>query len=126
MRNNGRLAIVSVVIGCCVVASCSSGSAGGATTSTSTSTGVTTTTTQAATNAQTQSTGFFGGAHSAACGTDLQMMEVAVDAYLALMGGTEATEAELVQQGLLREESVLHDIGPGATVIPSPTGGCVS
>jgi hypothetical protein len=118
MHVHVRLALFSVLLACCATASCSSGS----TRSTSTSTS----TTQVAPSAQTQSTGFFGGAHSAACDTDLQMMETAVDAYLAFNGGTEATEAALVQQGLLREESVLHDIGPGATVIPSPTGGCLS
>jgi hypothetical protein len=118
MLKNGRLAIFSVVVGCCVAASCSSGSA----TSTSTSAS----TTPATSSPATMSTGFFGGAHSAACETDLQQMQTTVESYLALNGGTEVTEAELVQQGLLREESVLHDIGPGATVIPSPTGGCLS
>jgi hypothetical protein len=74
----------------------------------------------------TISTAMFGHTEAAACATDRTLMETAVEAYLAINGGTEATEAQVVAQGLLREESPLHDIGAGATVIPSPAGGCVS
>ena len=117
-----HLAILSIVLGC-VAASCSSDSANN---STNNSTATTPPPTSAVNSPVTMSTGVFGGARSAACETDLDQMETVVDSYLALNGGTEVTESELVQQGLLREESVLHDIGPGATVIPSPGGGCVS
>lgn len=103
-----RLALFVIVLSCGFATSCSS-DAGTATTS-----------------PVTMSTGLFGGAHSAACDTDLDLIETVVESYLALNGGSEVTEDQLVQQGLLREQSVLHDIGPGATVIPSPTGGCVS
>lgn len=124
-----HLAILSIVLGC-VAASCSSDSANNSNKSTNTSTATTSPPNSAVSSAVsspvTMSTGVFGGARSAACETDLDQMETVVDSYLALNGGTEVTESELVQQGLLREESVLHDIGPGATVIPSPGGGCVS
>ena len=74
----------------------------------------------------TLSTGVFGNTQSAACATDLTLMETAVESYLVLNGGTEVTEAGLVEQGVVREPSALHDIGPNATVVPSPTGGCAS
>lgn len=74
----------------------------------------------------TVSTGVFGNTQSAACDTDLTLMETAVESYLVLNGGTEVTEAGLVEQGVVREPSTLHDIGPNATVVPSPTGGCAS
>lgn len=80
--------------------------------------------TPAADTPATPGTGVFGSARSAACETDLQLLLTEVDAFLALNGGTEVTEDQLVAQGLARERSTLHDIGPGATVIPSPTGGC--
>lgn len=71
-----------------------------------------------------RATGAFGATQSAACETDLQLVETQVDAYLAINGGTDVTEAEIVAQGLGREPSTLHDIGPGGTVIPAPGGGC--
>ena len=113
-----RLALFVIVIGCGWVTSCSSDSPA--------TTPITTPVSIPVSSPVTMSTGMFGGAESAACATDLDQMETVVESYLALNGGNEVTEALLVQQGLLREESVLHDIGPGATVIPSPTGGCVS
>lgn len=74
----------------------------------------------------TLTTGAFGSTHSAACDTDLTALETAVEAYLAINGGQDVTEAQLVQAGLLREESTLHDIGLHGSVIPSSTGGCAS
>ena len=113
-----RLALFVIILGCAFATSCSSDSAS--------TTPTTTPATARPSSAVTMSTGAFGVARSAACDTDLNLMETVVESYLALNGGSEVTETQLVQQGLLREESVLHDIGPGATVIPSPTGGCVS
>ena len=118
----GGQTVISIML-CCIAAACSS-SAASTSTSTSTSTSASTSTSTPSAPV-TMSTGVFGNARSAACDTDLNQMEMVVDSYLALNGGTEVTEHELVQQGLLREESVLHDVGPGGTVIPSPNGGCV-
>ncbi len=124
MRARLGLIVTVILIGCGLVTSCSKDSA--ATTPTPATAPATTATTIPTSSAVTMSTGVFGVARSAACDTDLNLMETVVESYLALNGGSEVTETQLVQQGLLREESVLHDIGPGATVTPSPTGGCVS
>ena len=77
-------------------------------------------------NATSSTGGAFGGTHSAACDTDLTAVQTAVEAYFAINGGQDVTEAQLVQAGLLRQESTLHDIGPQGTVVASPTGGCAS
>ena len=77
-------------------------------------------------NAPSSTGGAFGGTHSAACDTDLTAVQTAVEAYFAINGGQDVTEAQLVQAGLLRQESTLHDIGPQGTVVASPTGGCAS
>ena len=66
----------------------------------------------------------FGVTQSAACETDLQLVETQVDAYLALNGNSEVTEDQIVAQGLGRGPSVLHDIGPGASIVPAPGSGC--
>ena len=77
-------------------------------------------------NATSSTGGAFGGTHSAACDTDLTAVQTAVEAYFAINGGQDVTEAQLVQAGLLGQESTLHDIGPQGTVVASPTGGCAS
>ena len=135
-RHNSQrtLAPLAILLFGALATSCASDK-GAATTTTATTAPPTTTatttattappTTTATSSAATMSTGFFGGAHSAACDTDLDLVQTAVESYLAINGGTEVTEAQLVQQGVMREESTLHDIGPGATVIPSPAGGCI-
>ena len=74
----------------------------------------------------TDSTSMFVHTQSAACNTDLNIMLNAVTAYLTLNGGTEVTEAQLVQAGLITAESRLHDVAAGGTVVPSPAGGCAS
>ena len=68
--------------------------------------------------------GVFGVTQSAACETDLQLLETQVDAYLALNGGSEATEDDIVAQGLARAPSTLHDIGPDASIVPAAGSGC--
>ncbi len=71
-------------------------------------------------------TGTFGGAASAACDSDRLTLEIGVEAYLALNGSGEFTEAELVTAGLLRQESILFDIAAGNLVVASPSGGCTT
>ena len=98
---------------------------GTATTSTAT-TGTTPISPATSVNATSSTGGAFGGTHSAACDTDLTAVQTAVEAYFAINGGQDVTEAQLVQAGLLGQESTLHDIGPQGTVVASPTGGCAS
>ncbi len=74
----------------------------------------------------TDSTSMFVHTQSAACNADLTIMLNAVAEYLTLNGGTEVTEAQLVQAGLIKAESTLHDVAAGGTVVASPAGGCVS
>jgi hypothetical protein len=111
---------MAVVVAATVAAGCSSSAANPAPTGTPAAAGTSTTL-----NA-TDSSSFFAHTEAAACGTDLQTMETAVSAYLAINGGTDVTEAQLVTAGLLRTESTLHDIGPAGAVIPAPGGGCAS
>ncbi len=67
----------------------------------------------------------FAGADNAACVADQQAVQLAVESYLTLNGGTEAVEADVVAAGLLREQSPLHDIAAGALVIPAPGSPCL-
>ena len=126
-RHNSQrtLAPLAILLFGALATSCASDKGAATTTTTATTAATAPPTTTATSSAATMSTGFFGGAHSAACDTDLDLVQTAVESYLAINGGTEVTEAQLVQQGVMREESTLHDIGPGATVIPSPAGGCI-
>ena len=69
-------------------------------------------------------TGILGTAQSLGCSTDLDVMKTVMESFLALNGRNPDSEAELVSGGLLATESAFHDIGPGGTIVPSPTGGC--
>src|SRR3954451_6408709 len=73
----------------------------------------------------TPGTGFFGGAKSSACDTDYAVFSAALELYLTMNGDAQATEPAMIEAGVLREESVLHDVGPGNVVVPSPDGACL-
>lgn len=45
-----------------------------------------------------------------ACQTDARTLSVAVEAYFAQVGGTTVSEAALVTEGLLREESDNYNV----------------
>ena len=83
------------------------------------------TTTIAAAHVIKPGTGTFGSAKAAACDTDYTVFSSALELYLTMNGESQATEQAMIDAGVLREESVLHDIGPGNTVVPSPSGGCL-
>ena len=72
----------------------------------------------------TEGTGLLGSSKSAACDLDLREIETALEIQVATIGDLPVAEADLVTAGLLREESVLHDIGPGNVVVASAAGGC--
>lgn len=112
-----RTIMMTALIGCSAlgVAGCSSGAAPAAS---STSSLV------ATSPAPAPGAGVFGVTQSAACETDLQLLETQVNAYLALNGGSEATEDGIVAEGLGRAPSTLHDIGPGASIVPAVGSGC--
>ena len=72
----------------------------------------------------TEGTGILGSSKSAACDLDQRELEAAVDVQAAMNGDQPVTEADLVTNGLIKAESVLHDIGPGNVVTASAAGGC--
>ncbi len=59
-----------------------------------------------------------------ACDTDRQTLELALEAFEALTGAAPTAEADLVTQGLLREESARYDLDPAGAVVPAPGSGC--
>jgi hypothetical protein len=71
-------------------------------------------------------TGIFADAQSAACDLDLAAVRAAVEFHIAANGDAQFVEAQLVADGLLTQESPLHDIGADSSVVPSPTGGCTT
>ena len=50
------------------------------------------------------------------CDTDQRTMEVAVEAYFAENGGSTVSEAALVTEGLIREQSTNMDVAADGTV----------
>jgi hypothetical protein len=63
-------------------------------------------------------------ANSAACDIERQTFELASDAYLALTGAPASTQQDLVDQGLLREPSLLLDVAADGTIIPAAGSPC--
>jgi hypothetical protein len=51
-------------------------------------------------------------------------MEMALEAYEALVGGVPASETDLVTQGILREESALYDLDPTGAIVPATGSSC--
>lgn len=74
----------------------------------------------------TEGSGVLGSSKSVACDLDLDQIQIAVDVQAAMTGDAPVLEADLVTAGLIREESLLHDIGPGNVVVASPAGGCTN
>lgn len=83
------------------------------------------TTVEAATAPVPTHTGVFADAQSAACEVDLAAVRTAVEMHVAINGDAQIVEAQLVEDGVLTEESLLHDVGPENSVVASPTGGCI-
>jgi hypothetical protein len=54
----------------------------------------------------------------------MHILQSAIESYLAMNGEVEVTEQDLVDAGLLSEQSQLYDIGPGHTVVAGPGSGC--
>ena len=63
-------------------------------------------------------------ANDLACGTDRQTFELALQAFEAITGAAPTAEADLVTQGLLREESARYDLDPAGAIVPAPGSGC--
>ena len=70
-------------------------------------------------------TGFFGSATSASCETDLKTLELAVESYRALNDRYPDSEAELIEGGLLVNQSEFHDVTAGGVIVPAPSQDCV-
>lgn len=58
------------------------------------------------------------------CTTARRTLEVAVEAFFAQNGELPRAENDLVTGGMLREPLTSHDLGPDASVVPAPGGGC--
>ncbi|MFN6121571.1 MAG: hypothetical protein ACK5CE_18330 [Actinomycetes bacterium] len=63
-------------------------------------------------------------ANGVACDTDRQTFQLAIEAFTAMTGAPPAAEADLVTQGLLREESARYDLDPAGAIVPAPGSGC--
>ena len=70
-------------------------------------------------------TGAFGSATSAACEADLSTVSLAVESYRARKGRYPDSEAELIEGGLLINQSEYHDVTAGGVIVPSPSQDCV-
>ncbi|MCU1389235.1 MAG: hypothetical protein JWL72_2573 [Ilumatobacteraceae bacterium] len=65
------------------------------------------------------------GLSTSPCATDRVVMETAVEAWFAMLGGTTPpTEAQLASDGLLRAESSGYDITSSGEIVPAPGGPC--
>jgi hypothetical protein len=62
--------------------------------------------------------------NAAACTQERATMQQAVEAYTLLNPDQPVTEAAMVTDGFIREQSVLMDIGPGGIVVDAPGTVC--
>jgi hypothetical protein len=62
--------------------------------------------------------------NAAACASEVTTMERAVEAYTLLKPDSPLTEAALVTDGFIREESKLMDITATGAIVPSPGSVC--
>ncbi len=62
--------------------------------------------------------------NSAACASDRATIEKALEAYVLLNPDTPPTEAAMVADGFIHEESKLMDISPTGTVVAAPGTVC--
>jgi hypothetical protein len=84
-----------------------------------------TTVATATTAAPSTSAGGFHPGQGAACATDLKTMQVVVESWRAMHGDTEVpTEAQLVDEGLLRAEMPTYDIDARGEIVPAPGAPC--
>lgn len=60
------------------------------------------------------------------CTTDRNVMDIAVETYLTLVGSPPTSETDLVTEGVIREQSVSYNIDSTGTVVADPAGGCAS
>lgn len=58
------------------------------------------------------------------CTTDRNVMDIAVETYLALVGSAATSEADLVAEGVIREPSTAYNIDSTGTVVADPAGVC--
>ncbi len=63
-------------------------------------------------------------ANQQVCGVERQTLETAIDAYEALTGDLPTSEADLVDQGLLREETSSYDLDATGAIVPSAGSNC--
>lgn len=77
-----------------------------------------------ATTGPAAGSGGFDQTRSAACGTELTLLETALGAYEALNGSGPITEDDLVTAGIIRAESALYDIGAENAVVPAAGSNC--
>jgi hypothetical protein len=68
--------------------------------------------------------GALGNADVAACTTDQQTLQAAVEAYELLNGALPTGQQDLVDTQLLREASVRFEISPEGDVVASPGSPC--
>jgi hypothetical protein len=66
-----------------------------------------------------------GEGNKAACVTEKQSIEQAVEAYMLLNSDIPVVEADLVAKGILHEQSKLMDIQPDGVVVPAIGTVCV-
>jgi hypothetical protein len=60
------------------------------------------------------------------CTTDRNVMDIAVETYLTLVGSLPTSEDDLVAQRVIREPSASYNVDSGGNVVPDPTGACAS
>jgi hypothetical protein len=58
------------------------------------------------------------------CGTERETLQTAIDTFTMLEGAPPATEADLVTEGYLRDESTMFDLDPAGAIVPAPTSRC--
>ena len=58
------------------------------------------------------------------CTTDRNVMNIAVETYLTLVGSAPTSEADLVAEGVIREASSAYNIDSTGTVVVDPAGVC--
>lgn len=63
-------------------------------------------------------------ANALSCDTERRTIEMALQAYEAVVGSAPSSEADLVTQGILREESALYDLDPTGAIVPATGSSC--